>query len=429
MSHPPRVVFGVSGGIAAYKAAEVVRGLVKRGADVQVAMTRGAREFVSPLTFAVLSGRDVHTEVWGSGGGPTVDHVALADWSDLLLVAPATAHTLGKFAAGLADDFLSTYFLAHHGPTLLAPAMETRMWEHPAVRANLEALVGRGARLVGPESGPLASGHEGIGRMAEPETIVEQALRLAQGRRDLEGLRLLITAGPTRERIDPIRFVSNRSSGRMGYALAQAARDRGARVTLLSGPTQLAPPGGVRVMPFETADELHAQLLAEFPDCDGLVMAAAVADFIPQASPERLHRAEGGRTLHLAPGRDLLESLKPLRRGQTVVAFAAETEAFEERGRRKMESKGADLIVVNDVGRSDIGFGADHNEVLLVPRGGPAETVARANKREIADRIWDAFRQARQARRARRAGAGLESDLSASAIHLSEKKPTKRRDG
>ncbi len=418
MPHPPRVVFGVSGGIAAYKAAEVARGLVKRGAEVQVAMTRGAREFVSPLTFSVLSGREVHTEVWGTGHEPTVDHVALADWSDLLLVAPATAHTLGKFAAGLADDFLSTYFLAHQGPVLLAPAMETRMWEHPAVRANIDTLEARGARLVGPESGPLASGHDGLGRMAEPETIVEQALRLALGRRDLEGLRLLVTAGPTREHIDPIRFVSNRSSGRMGYALAEAARDRGARVTLLAGPSGLARPGGVRVLPFETADELHARLLTEFPECDGLAMAAAVADFIPEGSPERLHRSEGARTLRLAPGRDLLESLKPLRRGQTVVAFAAETGDFEERGRRKMESKGADLIVVNDVGRSDIGFDAEQNEVLLVPRAGRAEAVPRANKRAVADRIWDAFLQVR------REGKGVAPSFSASAIHLSEKKPT-----
>jgi phosphopantothenoylcysteine decarboxylase/phosphopantothenate--cysteine ligase len=194
-------------------------------------------------------------------------------------------------------------------------------------------------------------------------------------------------------------------------------------VTLLSGPTELAPPGGVRVRSFETADELQALLVSEFPDCDGLVMAAAVADFIPESSPARLHRSDGARTLHLAPGRDLLESLKPLRRGQTVVAFAAETGSFEQRGRRKMESKGADLIVVNDVGRSDIGFEADFNEVLLVARNGPAKEVARANKREIADRIWDAFRQVRAA------GAGPESDLSASAIHLSEKKPTTRRDG
>jgi phosphopantothenoylcysteine decarboxylase/phosphopantothenate--cysteine ligase len=306
MTRPPRVVLGVSGGIAAYKGAEIARGLVKAGAEVQVILTRGAREFVAPLTFAVLSGREVHTEVWGDGNVPTVDHVALADWADLLLVAPATAHTLAKFAQGLADDFLSTYFLSHHRPVLLAPAMETRMWEHAAVRRNIETLLSRGARIVGPESGHLASGSEGPGRLAEPETVVAQTLALARGRRDLEGRRLLVTAGPTRERIDPVRFVSNRSSGRMGFALAEAARDRGAQVTLLAGPTGLPRPGGVRALSFETADELHELLLQEFPECDALAMAAAVADFIPEQSPKRLHRQDGEKRLRLTPGRDLL---------------------------------------------------------------------------------------------------------------------------
>jgi phosphopantothenoylcysteine decarboxylase/phosphopantothenate--cysteine ligase len=397
MSRPRRVVLGVSGGIAAYKAAEILRGLTQGGAEVQVALTRGALEFVRPLTFAVLSGRPVHTEVWGDGNTPAVDHVELADWADVLAVAPATAHTLAKFACGLADDFLSTYFLAHHRPVLLAPAMETRMWESPAVRKNVEALVSRGVRLVGPDAGPLASGRLGVGRMAEPPAIVEQILRLAEGRRDLEGLRLLVTAGPTRERLDPIRFVSNRSSGRMGFALAEAARDRGGRVTLLAGPTGLPTPGGVRALQFETADELHALLVSEFPECDGLVMAAAVADFIPVESPRRLHRDAGEVDVRLTPGRDILASLRPLRRDQTVVAFAAETEDLEARGKRKMEAKGADLVVVNDVGRSDIGFDSEANEVLLLDRRGRREAVPRASKREIADRIWDAFLAVRHA--------------------------------
>ena len=264
--NPPRILLGVSGGIAAYKSAEIVRGLVQRGADVRVAMTRGAREFVTPLTFAVLSKHEVHTEVFGSGNAPAVDHVALADGCDLLLVAPATAHTIAKLATGLADDFLSTYFLAHRGPVLLAPAMESAMWGHAAVRNNMALLSARGVRAIGPDSGFLASGHEGVGRMAEPEAIVEAAWRLATGaHRDLAGLRLLVTAGPTREPIDPIRFVSNRSSGRMGFALAEAARDRGAAVTLLAGPVELPRPAGVRVLPFETADELHALLVREFP--------------------------------------------------------------------------------------------------------------------------------------------------------------------
>ena len=391
MNRRPRFLLGVSGGIAAYKSVEVVRGLVERGADVRVAMTRAAREFVAPLTFAVLSKHEVYVEVFGSGNAPAVDHVELAEWADVLIVAPATAHTIARLANGLADDFLTTYFLVHHGPVLVAPAMETRMWEHPATRRNLELLAARGARFVGPGTGSLASGREGTGRMAEPEEIVEEALALAtSARRDLEGLRLLVTAGPTRERLDPIRFVSNRSSGRMGYALAEAARDRGARVTLLSGPTGLVRPEGMRFVSFESAADLENLLRAEFPECDVLAMAAAVADFIPDPSAERLHREDGERTVRLAPGRDLLADLVPLKRKQTVVAFAAETEELEARSRRKMESKGADMIVVNDVGRSDIGFDSSENEILLITREGGTESVSRRSKRDVADRIWDA---------------------------------------
>lgn len=391
MNRRPRVLLGVSGGIAAYKSAEVVRGLVERGADVRVAMTRAAREFVAPLTFAVLSKHEVYVEVFGSGNAPAVDHVELAEWTDVLIVAPATAHTIARLANGLADDFLTTYFLVHRGPVLVAPAMETRMWEHPATRRNLELLAARGARFVGPGTGSLASGREGTGRMAEPEEIVEEALALAtSARRDLEGLRLLVTAGPTRERLDPIRFVSNRSSGRMGYALAETARDRGARVTLLSGPTGLVRPEGMRFVSFESAADLENLLRAEFPECDVLAMAAAVADFIPDPSAERLHREDGEKTVRLAPGRDLLAGLVPLKRKQTVVAFAAETEELEARSRRKMESKGADLIVVNDVGRSDIGFDSSENEILLITREGGTESVSRRSKRDVADRIWDA---------------------------------------
>jgi phosphopantothenoylcysteine decarboxylase/phosphopantothenate--cysteine ligase len=406
----PRILLGVSGGIAAYKAVDVLRGLVVQGAEVRVAMTRGAREFVAPLTFAVLSKSEVWTEVWGSGNQPTVDHVQLSDWTDLLVVAPATAHTMAKFARGFADDFLSTYFLAHAGPVLLAPAMETRMWENAASRENRELLAARGVRFIGPNSGFLASGHEGLGRMAEPPEIVEEALRLAAPRRDLEGLKLLVTAGPTREPIDSVRFVSNRSSGRMGYALAEAARDRGARVTLLCGPTDLPRPHGVRVLEFTRADDLHELLLQEFPECEGLVMAAAVADFIPEESPERLRRADGPRRVLLTPGRDVLASLTPLKRGQTVVAFAAETEDLEARARRKMEAKQADLIVVNDVGRKDIGFEALENEVLILGRDGGRETISRRTKREVADKILDAFLAARKS--SGRQGAPLTPTLS-----------------
>ena len=392
----PHIVLGVSGGIAAYKAVEILRRLTERGAEVQVVMTRGAREFIAPLTFSTLSQRPVHTEVWGDGNAPAVDHVDLADWADLLIVAPATAHTIGKFAAGLADDFLSTYFLAHRGPVLLAPAMETAMWDSPAVRRNIEILTALGARLTGPGEGLLASGREGVGRMAEPEAIVGQAWSiLSPSNRDLADLRLLVTAGPTREPLDSIRFLSNRSSGRMGYALAEAARDRGAAVTLLSGPTELARPEGVRFLSFETAADLHGLLVREFPECDGLAMAAAVADFIPEKSAGRLHRENGDRSVRLKVGVDILASLKPLRRGQTVVAFAAETEDLESGGRRKMEAKGADLVVVNDVGRGGIGFDAPENEVLLLRRDGARELVSRRSKREVAEKVWDSFLEVR----------------------------------
>ena len=396
------IVLGVTGGIAAYKAAEVLRRLTEGEAEVQVVMTRGAREFIAPLTFASLSRRPVHTEVWGNGNTPAVDHVALADWADLLLVAPATAHTIGKFSGGLADDFLSTYFLAHRGPALLAPAMETAMWESPAVRSNVESLAARGVRFVGPSAGPLASGHEGVGRMAEPEAILAEARNILTRAKDLAQLRLLVTAGPTREPVDPIRFLSNRSSGRMGYALAQAARDRGAAVTLLSGPTGLPRPAGVRFLSFETAADLHGLLVREFPECDGLAMAAAVADFIPDRTRERLHREDGDRSLALKAGRDILAGLAPLSRGQTVVAFAAESGDLEASGLRKMEAKGADLVVVNDVGRADIGFDSEENEVLILSREGSREIVSRRSKREIAEKIWDAFLAAREARAAAR---------------------------
>jgi phosphopantothenoylcysteine decarboxylase/phosphopantothenate--cysteine ligase len=273
--------------------------------------------------------------------------------------------------------------------------METAMWESAAVSENVRALTARGVRLVGPTAGALASGHEGLGRMAEPEAIASETWSILERGRDLAGLRLLVTAGPTREPVDPVRFLSNRSSGKMGYALAEAASDRGAAVTLLSGPTDLPRPHGVRFQRFETAADLHGLLVREFPECDGLAMAAAVADFIPEESAERLHRQDGDRTVRLAAGRDILASLAPLRRGQTVIAFAAETENLEERALRKLETKGADLIVANDVGRPGIGFDADENEVVILTREGVRESVSRRAKREVADKIWDAFLDAR----------------------------------
>lgn len=385
-----KIVFGVTGGIAAYKSAETVRRFRERGDDVQVVFTRSAAEFIAPLTFSVLSGRPVFTSLFDNKSSPAVDHVELARWADLLLVAPATADTIAKLARGLADDFLSTYHLSHDRPILLAPAMESAMWSHPAVAENVALLTRRGVRLVGPATGPLASGREGLGRMAEPGEIVRAAILLVEGKRDLEGLRVLVTAGPTRERIDPIRFLSNRSSGRMGYALAESARDRGAAVTLLAGPSQLPPPVEMGLRRFESAADLQRLLDEEFEKCDVIVMAAAVSDFVPETVGRRLHRSEGGRSVTLTPGPDLLASLAPRKGSRLVVAFAAEGRDAEESARRKMREKNADWIVVNDVSRPDIGFDAEDNEVILLSRDGKRIEVPRRPKREIAEKIWDA---------------------------------------
>jgi phosphopantothenoylcysteine decarboxylase/phosphopantothenate--cysteine ligase len=385
-----KVLLGVTGGISAYKSAEIVRGLRERGDDVQVIFTRSAAEFVAPLTFSALSGKPVLEHVFERPAPGQVRHVELASWGDLLLVAPATADVIARFSHGIADDLLSTVYLAFAGPVLLAPAMETSMWLHPAVADNVETLRRRGVRLVGPEEGPLASGRSGRGRMAEPDDVVCAATLAVEGKDDLAGARVLVTAGPTRESIDPVRFVSNRSSGRMGMALAEAARDRGAAVALLLGPTELPVPRGVTVRRFETAGELGVLLDEEFEACDVLAMAAAVSDFVPERASRRIHRSEGARSLVLSPGRDLLESIGARKGGRIVVAFAAEEGPGEEGARRKMEAKDADWIVVNDVTRPGTGFEAADNEVLLLSRSGSRIEISRRPKRQVAEAIWDA---------------------------------------
>ena len=383
-----KIVLGVSGSIAAYKAAEIVRRFRDRGDEVRVVFTRSAGKFVAPLTFSVLSGNPVLSDMFAPSSA--VEHVALAGWADVLLVAPATADIIAKLAGGFADDFLSTYALGHRGPLLLAPAMESAMWEHPAVVENVALLRQRGARIVGPGSGFLASGREGTGRMAEPDEIVEASVFRSSGG-DLAGLRVLVTAGPTREPIDSVRFVSNRSSGKMGHALAERARARGADVVLLTGAPGRPIPPGVEGERFESASDLRRLLEARFGGCDVLVMAAAVADFVPERVGRRLHRSDGARSVVLSPGDDLLASLAPLKGSRLVVAFAAESgDGQEERARRKMESKGADWIVVNDVGRADVGFDADDNEVVLLSASGQRIEVSRRAKKEVADKIWDA---------------------------------------
>ncbi len=385
-----KIVLGITGSIAAYKSGDLVRRFVERGDEVQVVLTRTAGKFVTPLTLSVLSRRPVHDTLFGAAA--TVDHVDLARWADLLVVAPATAEALAKLAHGLADDFLSTYALAHHKPLLIAPAMESAMWAHPAVSANVETLRARGARFVGPNTGFLASGSEGAGRMAEPEEVLQAAVSVIEGKHDLEGLRVLVTAGPTREAIDPIRFVSNRSSGKMGLELAEKARARGARVTLLlGGGAAVSPTRGLTVRRFETAADLQVLLDSEFANCDVLVMAAAVADFIPERLGRRIHRSEGPRSVSLAPGADLLASIAPKKGRRLVVAFAAESgDGQEERARQKMSSKGADWIVWNDVSKPGIGFESDENEVVLLSSSGKRIEVDRRSKAEVAEKIWDA---------------------------------------
>jgi phosphopantothenoylcysteine decarboxylase/phosphopantothenate--cysteine ligase len=384
------IAFGIAGGISAYKSTEAVRALRMSGHHVQVVLTRAATEFVAPLTLAVLSGHPVLEHMFETPASPIVRHVELAAWADALVVAPATADVLARFARGLADDLLAATYLGFEGPVLLAPAMESAMWNSPAVRENVEILRARGVRFVGPGDGPLASGRSGIGRMAEPEEIVRAAGRLEQSPDGLSGARVLVTAGPTREAIDPIRFVSNRSSGRMGFALAEEAAARGARVVLLAGPTELKPPAGVEVRRFETARELANLLGDEFPSAEILMMAAAVSDFIPERVGRRLHRADGPRSFVLTPGLDLLAGLAAGKEDRLIVAFAAESESDEAAARRKMEAKGADWIVLNDVSRPEIGFESLENEVVLLSRAGERIEVSRRPKADVARKIWDA---------------------------------------
>lgn len=386
----PRVLLGVSGGIAAYKAAEIVRGLVDAGVDVRVMMTPAATRFLAPLTLSVLSKHPVVADLWDPGSG-AVDHVELARNTQLLAVAPATADVLAKLARGVADDVLTTYALAHRRSLLVAPAMNTWMWSHPATQENLATLVARGATVVEPEAGDLACGDVGPGRLAPPARIVAAILDALRVSSSLAGRRLLVTAGPTREPLDPVRFLSNRSSGKMGYALAREAARRGAEVVLVSGPVALAPPPGIRVVPVERAAEMRDAVLAEMPQVDALVMAAAPADFVVAAPATRkLKRADGLPDVRLAPAPDILAEAAPQKRaGAVLVAFAAETHELLENARRKLEKKTADLLVANDVSAPGVGFESEENEVVILAPGAADERVARASKTVVAGRILD----------------------------------------
>jgi len=383
-----RIVLGVTGGIAVYKACDLASRLVKRGAQVRVVLTEHACRFVPPLTFETLTGNPACVDMFGPRGG--MDHISLAKWGELFVIAPATANCIAKLAGGIADDLLTTTALAMNGPVLIAQAMNANMYRHPATQQNLELLRQRGVRTVGPESGRLACGDDDIGRMSEPEAIAEAADALLNVRRDLEGKKVLVTAGPTVERIDPVRYITNRSSGKMGYALAEAARDRGADVVLVSGPVHLDRPRGVEVVDIESSAELCEAVLSRGPWMDVVIQAAAPADFRPASySEQKIKKTGEGLALRLENTTDIAAELgRRKRAGQVLVAFAAETSNLLENAGAKLAKKNADLIVANDVSRSDAGFGVDTNAVTLITRGEPEE-LPLMSKRETADAILD----------------------------------------
>ena len=393
-----KIALGVSGGIAAYKAAEIVRHLQDRGLRVQVIMTAAAQEFVRPLTFAALSGEKVITGMFGSSAeqpnlDSAVEHIAVAQTIDALLVAPATADVIAKFAQGIANDFLSTLYLATTAPVILAPAMNVNMWQHPATQANLEILRARGVQVVEPESGYLACGMVGAGRLAEPEHIVAATLERLGIAQDLAGETVLVTAGPTHEPIDPVRYVGNRSSGKMGYAIAEAALRRGAKVILVSGPTALQPPSAAATVFVETAQQMRTAVLDSWEQASLIIMAAAVGDYqVKNAATEKIKR-DGAMTLQLEPNPDILADLGSLRHasGKTspmLIGFAAETEHGLENARAKLTKKRVDAIVLNDVSRPDIGFNSDRNEITIVTAT-DTTAVPEASKLEIAQTILE----------------------------------------
>jgi phosphopantothenoylcysteine decarboxylase/phosphopantothenate--cysteine ligase len=389
-----KVALGVCGGIAAYKAAEIVRLLQERDLRVQVVMTDSAQEFVRPLTFAALSGEKVITGMFSrdAGADPNIDsaieHIAVAQAIDALLVAPATADVLAKFAQGIANDFLTTLYLATTAPVIVAPAMNVNMWEHPATQRNLELLRERGVKIVEPGSGYLACGMTGPGRLAENEAIVAATLEAMGISQDLAGETVLITAGPTREKIDPVRYLTNRSSGRMGYALAEAASRRGARVILVSGPTSLKPPASAEFSSVQSAAEMTEAVLRLLPEASIVIKAAAVADYTVVNTPDQKIKRTGAMTIEMAPTTDILAEVARKKRGQIVIGFAAETENVLENARKKLVSKSLDAIVVNDVSKEGVGFDSDRNAVTIIT-GAEIVTVPETTKWEVAQRVLD----------------------------------------
>lgn len=388
-----KIGLGVSGGIAAYKAAEIVRLFQDRGIRVQVIMTRAAQEFVRPLTFAALSGEKVITDLFGvDAEQPNIDsaveHIAVAQSIDALLVVPATADTVAKFAQGIANDFLSTLYLATTAPVVLAPAMNVNMWNHEATQTNLHILRERGVRIVEPGTGYLACGMTGPGRLAENAAIVTAVLEILGVSQDLSGETILITAGPTREKIDPVRYLTNRSSGRMGYAMAEAAVRRGARVLLVTGPTSIIPPAQAEVTPVESAEQMREAVLRLLPESTIVIKTAAVADYKPRLQADQKMKRKGPLTLELEPTTDILAELSSKKTSQLIIGFAAETENVLENARKKLASKALDAVVVNDVSREGIGFDSDRNAVTIIMHDEVVE-VSDTTKLEVAQRVLD----------------------------------------
>jgi len=378
----------VTGGVAAYKACVLTRLLTQAGGSVQVVMTRTAARFVGPDTFAALSGRRAYVDLWEEPG--SVLHVRLAHEAEIAVVAPATANVIAKLASGIADDLLTSTLLEASCPLVLAPAMHTGMWEHPATQANVRTLLDRGARTVGPAEGALAHGDEGMGRLAEPERILAVVEEVLSHGRDLAGRRIVVSAGPTWEPIDPVRFVGNRSTGKMGFAVAKEAFDRGADVTLVTGPGTLPPPDGPRVVHVTTAEEMRTAVLEAAEGADAVIMAAAVSDFRPgSAAPLKMRKEAGPPELRLVPTPDILAELGKAKGERVLVGFAAETQDLVAAGRGKLEAKNLDLIVVNEVGREGTGFGSDTNRAAILARAGNDQPLRDWTKRDLASAICD----------------------------------------
>ena len=397
-----RVALGVTGGVAAYKAAELVRRLQQEKLDVQVVMTRGAQEFITPLTFAALTGQKVITQLFGENAAPAnvesaIEHIAVAQRIDLLLVAPATADILAKLANGIADDFLTTLYLATKAPVIVAPAMNVNMWEHAATQKNIEILRSRGVRVVDPDEGYLACGMTGAGRLASIEAITTAVRDILGLRSDFSGITVLVTAGPTVEDVDPVRVLTNRSSGKMGYALAEAAIRRGARVILISGPTELRPPAEADWVPVRSAEEMHRAVRDREREAHVVIMAAAVADYRPVAvQTKKIKRTERHLTLELEPTTDILAEIGRDKGARIRVGFAAETDRVAENARHKLAAKGADIMVANDVTQEGAGFDADTNIVTMYLRDGREIPTTKMTKFDIANRILDCVAELRK---------------------------------